>query len=34
MLDLGISFGKREFVSYRPRNQAEANLLKQAGHID
>lgn len=34
MLRLGISFGTREFVSYRPRNDAEATLLRGAGHID
>lgn len=34
MLRLGLSFGSREFVSYRPRNEAEATLLRDAGHID
>jgi Restriction endonuclease NaeI len=31
---LGITFGYREFVSYRPKTEAEAQLLKAAGHID
>jgi hypothetical protein len=31
---LGLSFGYREFVSYRPQNSLEATLLRQAGHID
>ena len=34
MDQLGISFGKREFVSYRPKNADEENLLREAGHID
>lgn len=34
MLRLGLSFGSREFMSYRPRNEAEAALLRDAGHID
>ncbi|MEO6716191.1 MAG: NaeI family type II restriction endonuclease [Novosphingobium sp.] len=34
MLSLGLSFGTREFVSFRPRNDAEVELLRQAGHID
>jgi hypothetical protein len=31
---LAISFGAREFVSYRPKNAEEALLLREAGHID
>jgi len=31
---LGLSFGTREFISYRPKSSAEAHLLRQAGHID
>lgn len=31
---LGISFGTREFVSYSPKNPGEAQLLRDAGHID
>ena len=31
---LGISFGTREFVSYRPKNLGETILLREAGHID
>ena len=34
METLGIRFGTREFVSYRPQNDAERQLLKAAGHID
>ena len=34
MQQLGLSFGTREFVSYKPKNEAEAVLLRQAGHID
>lgn len=34
MHKFGISFGKREFVSYRPKSPAEAVLLKESGHID
>lgn len=34
MLQLGIKFGAREFVSYRPKNDAEAALLRKAKHID
>lgn len=34
MLRLGLSFGSREFVSYRAKNEAEAALLRDAGHID
>lgn len=31
---LGLSFGYREFLSYRPKNEAEAAMLRAAGHID
>jgi hypothetical protein len=31
---LNLSFGTREFMSYRPKTEAEAALLRQAGHID
>ena len=34
MEQLGITFGTREFISYRPKNSAEAQLLLNAGHID
>lgn len=34
MLRLGLSFGSREFMSYRPGTEAEATLLRDAGHID
>lgn len=34
MLRLNIEFGTREFVSYRPKSDAEAKLLRAAGHID
>lgn len=34
MHKLGVRFGTREFVSYRPKNDAEAALLRAAGHID
>ena len=34
METLGITFGTREFVSYRPKNEPEQQLLKSAGHID
>lgn len=34
MQQLGLSFGSREFVSYRPKNEDEATLLRDAGHID
>ena len=34
MHQLGLSFGSREFVSYRAKNEAEAALLRDAGHID
>ncbi len=31
---LGLSFGYREFVSFKADNQADAKLLREAGHID
>ena len=31
---LGLSFGYREFLSYRPQNDAEATMLRASGHID
>jgi hypothetical protein len=34
MQQLGLSFGTREFMSYRPATEAEAALLRAAGHID
>lgn len=34
MEELGLKFGTREFVSYAPKNSAEAELLREAGHID
>lgn len=34
MRRLGLSFGTREFVSCRARDEAEAALLRAAGHID
>lgn len=34
MQALGLDFGYREFVSFKPRNAREAKLLKAAGHID
>ena len=34
MKDLGLEFGSREFVSFKPANDREAELLKIAGHID
>lgn len=34
MQQLGLSFGTREFVSYKPKSEAEANLLRSVGHID
>jgi hypothetical protein len=34
MQQLGLSFGTREFVSYKPKNDDEAKLLRDAGHID
>lgn len=34
MRALNLSFGYREFISYKPRNDEEAELLRNAGHID
>ena len=34
MKQLGVTFGSREFVSYRPKNSEESALLRAAGHID
>jgi hypothetical protein len=34
MHKLGITFGYREFVSYRAKTEAEVELLRTAGHID
>lgn len=34
MRSLGIKFGKREFVSYKPKNENEASLLRAARYID
>ena len=34
MLQLGLTFGSREFVSYRPQSEAEIRLLRDADHID
>lgn len=34
MLRLGLPFGSREFISYRPNDGVEAHLLRAAGHID
>jgi hypothetical protein len=34
MRRLGLSFGAREFLSYKPRNQDEARWLREEGHID
>jgi hypothetical protein len=34
MLKLGLTFGSREFLSYRPENEDEVLLLRHAGHID
>lgn len=34
MRRLGLTFGYREFMSYTPKNQIEADLLREAGHID
>jgi hypothetical protein len=31
---LGLTFGTREFMSYKPKNQFEIDLLRQAGRID
>ena len=34
MRELGLTFGSREFVSYKPRNEVEAQKLRSAGLID
>lgn len=34
MRSLGLKFGSREFMSYRPKGAAEAQLLRSANHID
>ncbi len=34
MLALGLKFGFREFISYTPKTEAEAALLRRVGHID
>ena len=34
MRELGLTFGFREFMSYRPRNDWEAAILRSARHID
>jgi Restriction endonuclease NaeI len=34
MHELGLSFGYREFLSYRPKSEPEADMLRRAGHID
>jgi hypothetical protein len=34
MRQLGLSFGYREFVSYRPKTEMEFQLLRRARHID
>ncbi len=34
MQQLGLSFGTREFMSYKPKNEQEAALLREAHHID
>lgn len=34
MRQLGLKFGKREFMSYFPKNEREAELLRAANHID
>lgn len=31
---LGLSFGYREFLSYRAKSKAEADMLRDAGHIE
>lgn len=31
---LGLSVGYREFISYKPKSSDEADLLRNAGHID
>jgi Restriction endonuclease NaeI len=34
MHQLGLSFGAREFMSYKPKSDAETMLLRAVGHID
>jgi hypothetical protein len=34
MIKLGVKFGYREFVSFRPTNPDQESLLRAAGHID
>ena len=34
MLRLGLTFGTREFISCRARSSEQAELLREAGHID
>ena len=34
MLSLGLSFGYREFLSHRPRNEEESTMMRTAGKID
>jgi hypothetical protein len=34
MRQLGLSFGYREFVSHRPRDEIEATLMRSAGKMD
>lgn len=34
MRRLGITFGYREFVSYKPKDESEARLLREAGRIE
>ena len=34
MLELEMKFGSREFMSYKPKNTAEIELLRAADHID
>lgn len=34
MKELGLSFGYREFMSFAPKDQVQADRLRQAGHID
>lgn len=34
MIQLGLKFGSREFISHRPADAKQAELLRIAGHID
>ncbi len=34
MRELGLNFGYREFLSYKPKNEQEAKLLRRANHIE